>query len=221
MYVCKYVLWSLISTTIEVGDFCCNHCDSKIGMLRLCVTEIIGRFYATKTDMMRLCATQKRYVAAIETQNCMLWLCSTEKFARLYANQNRYDAALRDAKQISCDFGRLTQRFAFLHNSKTLDYNLYVSLYVCMYVCMFYGVWLPPGLRSGTSVATIATQNGYVATLCDQKNCAILRNLNQICCDFARPKKMYFATIATQNGYVANLRNWEFCATLRDPKQIR
>ena len=59
-------------------------------------------------------------------------------------------------------------------------------MYVCMYV-----LWslITTRIEVGASVATIATQNGYVATLCDQNNCAILRNLNQICCDFARPKK--------------------------------
>ena len=72
----------------------------------------------------------------------------------------------------------------------------------------WYRVWLPPGSRSKTSVATIATQNYYVATLCDRNNCAILRNLNQICCDFARPKKRCFATIATQNGYAVALRDF-------------
>ena len=52
-------------------------------------------------------------------------------------------------------------------------------------------------------VATIATQSGYVATLCDQNFCAtlrdpktdaILRDPKEICCDFARPKNRCVAT---------------------------
>ena len=61
-------------------------------------------------------------------------------------------------------------------------------------------------VRPKMYVATIATQNGYVATLCDRNICATLR-------DFARPKtdmfrlcaaqKRYAVTIATQNRYFA------------------
>ena len=48
-----------------------------------------------------------------------------------------------------------------------------------------------PGSRSGTYVATIATQIGYVAT------------------------------IATQNGYFAILSDRNVCATLRDPRRFK
>ena len=98
-----------------------------------------------------------------------------------------------------------------------------------------------PGSRSGTYVATIATQNGYVATIATQiryvatiatQNGYVAtlrdrRNFMRLCateetlCDFARPKYgmlrlcatqvRYVATIVTQNGHVA---------TLRDPEQI-
>ena len=77
-----------------------------------------------------------------------------------------------------------------------------------------------------TYVATIATQNGQVATLSDRNVCATLRDQKQMYCDFLRPKKCMlrplrlkmgmlrlcatetFARLcATQNIYVATLRN--------------
>ena len=105
---------------------------------------------------------KKGMLRPLQLKMGMLWLCATKKFARLCANQNRYDATLRDPKQISCDFGRLTQRFAFLRNSKTLKYILYKYMNVCMYVCMFYGVWLPPGLRSGLLLQPLRLKMGML-----------------------------------------------------------
>ena len=63
----------------------------------------------------------------------------------------------------------------------------------------------------GLLLQPLRIKNGYVATLCDRNNWAILRNLNQICCDFVRPKK----------GMLRPLRlKWVCCDFVR-PKNLR
>ena len=90
--------------------------------LRLCATEKLRDFARPKTDMMRLCGTQKCMLQPLRLKKGMLWLCATEEvyreiarpkkrmlrplrllmgrlplraseiFARFCATQNRYDA---------------------------------------------------------------------------------------------------------------------------------
>ena len=74
-----------------------------------------------------------------------------------------------------------------------------------------------PGSRSGTyfatiatqiwSVATIATQNGYVALLRDQWNFVRVCATQTIYCDLTRPKNGMLRLCATQISYDATLRD--------------
>ena len=61
-----------------------------MGMLRLCATEKLRDIARPKTDMMRLCATKKRYFAAIATQNGYVVTLRERKIC----------ATLREPKQI-------------------------------------------------------------------------------------------------------------------------
>ena len=64
----------------------------KMGMLLLCVTKKIARFYATLT----------RYVATLrDPKKCILRPLRLKMgMLRLCATENRYDATLGDPKQI-------------------------------------------------------------------------------------------------------------------------
>ena len=56
-------------------------------------------------------------------------------------------------------------------------------------------------------VATIGTQNGYVATLCDRNICATLHDAKHICCDFVRLNKGMLQPLWLKMGML------QLCAT--------
>ena len=82
----------------------------------------------------------------------------------------------------------------------------------------------------GLLLQPLRLKNGYVATLCDRNSRAILRNLNQICCDFARPKKGILRPLRLKMGMLRLCATEKFArlcatqnrydATLRDPKKV-
>ena len=194
MDVCMYVLWSLITTRIEVGDFCCNHCDSKWVCCDFVWPKKLRNFTQPKPDMLRLCATQKRYVATIATQNGYVVTLRERKIC----------ATLREPKQIWCEFARPQKdvlRLCAIHKKYVANIatqNGYVAT-LCdrrdlMRLCA----------TQKRCFATIATQKGYVVTLRDRKIArlcatqdrydATLRDSKKVCCGHCDSKR-YVVTL--------------------------
>ena len=191
----------------------------KMGMLWLCATEILRDFARPKTDTMRLCANQKRYVAAKATQNGYVVTLRDRKIC----------AILREPKQIWCDFARPKTdvlRLCATHKKyvatiatqdgyvETLcDRKNCAILSNLNQICCDFArpkkcILRPLPLKMGMlrlcateSFAWFcATQNRFNATLRDPKKVFCTHcDSKWVCCDFARPKN---------------------CATLRGPKQI-
>ena len=131
--------------------------------------------------MLRLCATQIRYAATIVTQNGSDAILHDRRyFMRLCATQRRYVTALRDTNEVCC----------YHCDSKWVCCILVRPNYLrdfarpktdIMRLCLFQKMYV--------AIATIATQNGYAGTFCDQNICAFLRDSKHICCDYLRPRK--------------------------------
>ena len=85
---------------VGIGDFCYNHCDSKLVycdfsrvrfFLRLCATQ--KRYAATWCD-------PKKYAAVLGLKLGMLPLCATKVIC---TSQKRYVAILCDPKKVCCN----------------------------------------------------------------------------------------------------------------------
>ena len=146
--------------------------------------------------MVSTIATQNGYLATIATQNrYVATLRDRRSFMRLCATQTRYVATLLDPKKVCCDHcdskwvccdfmrAKCLRDFA---RPKTVMLRLCATEEVlCDFARLKQDMFLLCSIQK-RYVATIATQNGYVATLCERNVCATLRDPKQLCCDFAQ-----------------------------------
>ena len=86
-------------TRVEVGDLCCDHCDSN----RVCCDHCNPKWVCC--DFAR---PKKNYATLREPNKaCCDFARPKTDMLRLFATQNGYVVTLCDPKQICCDFSRL------------------------------------------------------------------------------------------------------------------
>ena len=130
-----------------------------MGMLRLGVTEeFLCDFARPRKDMLRICATQRRYVAIMANQiRYIAFLCGRNKCA-----------TLRDPKQICCDFVR-TKKGILRQLRLEMSMLRLCATKMNAALCATQNIYVP----------TLCEPKKVCCDHCDSKG---------VCCHFARPK---------------------------------
>ena len=191
----------ICATLCGPKKFFCDHCDSKW----ICCNIVRPKFFA------RLCATQKFFfVVTIATQNGYVATLCDRSYLRdfVWPKKNfsrplrlKMDMLQHCATEIICTTLCDPKNF-FCSNhcdSKWVCCDI-VRLKLFARLCV----------AQEKFVATIATQNGYVATLCDR---SYLR-------DFVWPKKSLQQPLRLKMGMLRHCATEVVCATLCGPKKV-